>query len=105
METPLIIMNTQRSLDINRLLIFLNEILPGLERKRKKPPTVRGKAEGDTLLFESGLIDSLSILHLMAFVEKESGHEIPPEMITMKHFQTPRTIVESFSNLNVEGVW
>ena len=85
---------------LDRLLDFLNHVLPTLERKRPKPREIEGTAEADTPLFETGYIDSLSILSVIAFVERDTGEEIPSQMIVMKYFKTPRHIVDSFGNSN-----
>ena len=52
--------------------------------------------EPDTLLFEDGLIDSLNILQLIAFVEVRRGRAIPDRDIVMDRFRTPRHIAEAF---------
>jgi acyl carrier protein len=69
------------------LLRFVNEeLLAGSERR----------AGVDTPLFEDGWIDSLKILHLIAFVEIESGRRIPDEMIVMDRFRTVGEIARNF---------
>ena len=50
----------------------------------------------DTLLFENGLIDSLNILQLIAFVEVRRGRAIPDRDVVMDRFRTPRRITEAF---------
>lgn len=52
--------------------------------------------EATTPLFERGRIDSLQLLHLLAFVEKRRGIEIPEEQIVMDRFATVRRIAQSF---------
>jgi acyl carrier protein len=52
----------------------------------------------DSALFEDGIIDSLKILHLLAFIESAIGRTIPDEEIVMKHFRTVRVIVERFAS-------
>ena len=52
--------------------------------------------DADTPLFEDGLIDSLNILQLIAFVEARRGRAIPDREIVMDRFRTPRAIAESF---------
>jgi acyl carrier protein len=57
----------------------------------------RGAAiDPDTPLFEDGLIDSLNILQLIAFVEVRRGQVIPDRDIVMDRFRTPRRITEAF---------
>ena len=74
------------------LLDFINNALPELDRR----PRQRWRVEPDTLLFETGLIDSLAILHLMAFVEQFTDRPIPARMVVMKHFRTVDAIAETF---------
>lgn len=50
----------------------------------------------DTPLFE-GLIDSIRILELIAWTERETGRRIPDAMIRMDHFRTIRRIAETFA--------
>ena len=78
-----------------RLLRFLNHDLPLLDRRKRAYPTILS----DTQLFETGLIDSLSILHLLAFIEQEIGSAVPDSWISPQHFRTPQAIV----NLIQEG--
>jgi acyl carrier protein len=52
----------------------------------------------DSALFEDGIIDSLKILHLLAFIESAIGRAIPDEEIVMKHFRTVRIIAERFAS-------
>ena len=46
-----------------------------------------GVAEDDDLL-GSGLLDSLSVMLLVFFIEQEFGIEVPPEDVTIENFQT-----------------
>lgn len=49
----------------------------------------------DTPLFE-GLIDSLRVLELIAWTEKETGQTIPDQQIIMSSFSTPRRVADVF---------
>jgi putative drug exporter of the RND superfamily len=49
-----------------------------------------------TPLFATGLIDSMAILHLIAFVEDAIGRGILPEEVVMKHFASVGAIAETF---------
>lgn len=49
----------------------------------------------DTPLFE-GLIDSIRILELIAWTERELDRRIPDRMIRMDHFRTLRAVAETF---------
>jgi acyl carrier protein len=56
--------------------------------------------DADSALFEDGIVDSMKILHLLAFIESVIGHAIPDEEIVMKHFRTVRVIAERFADLD-----
>jgi acyl carrier protein len=83
---------SRRELFRAALLRFINDALPELDRRPKQ----RWMVDANTPLFETGLIDSLAILHLMAFVEYFTGRSVPPRMVVMKHFRTVNAIVETF---------
>jgi len=74
------------------LLHFINEVLPKTRGKPREPMEV----DGSTSLFESGLIDSLAIVQLIAFVERATGQGILPRMVVMKHFRSVDAICETF---------
>ena len=44
--------------------------------------------EADENILTSGLIDSLGIMRMVAFVEDEFGIAIPPEDVTIEQFRT-----------------
>jgi acyl carrier protein len=50
----------------------------------------------NTYLFEEGLIDSLKILQLIAFLEIETGRTIPDREIVMEHFRTVSAMAARF---------
>jgi acyl carrier protein len=71
------------------LLKFINtELLPSSELT----------IDVDTALFNDGIIDSLKILQLLAFIESAIGHAIPDEEIVMKHFHSVRVMAERFAD-------
>lgn len=53
----------------------------------------RGSLDDDTKLFSSGLIDSLSVMDLVCFVEREVGKRVPPVDITLNNFDSIAQIV------------
>ena len=55
-----------------------------------------GRVQADTYLFDEGLIDSLKILRLIAFVEHWTGRPIPDADVVMSNFRSPNTIAERF---------
>ena len=75
-----------------RLLYFINETLPRLDRRSRTWPPVFVS----TPLFASGLLDSLSILHLIAAIEEFTGRAVPDQLVVMKHFQTVGAMSAAF---------
>jgi Acyl carrier protein len=53
--------------------------------------------DADTPLFESGLIDSIRVLQLIAWTEHALDIRIPDLRIRMDHFRTVRHIAEAFA--------
>jgi acyl carrier protein len=76
-----------------RVLHFINQTLPQLDRRRRTRPPV----SVSTPLFASGLLDSLSILHLIAAIEEFTGRAVPDQLVVMKHFQTVEAMSAAFS--------
>jgi D-alanine--poly(phosphoribitol) ligase subunit 2 len=60
----------------------------------------RGSLDDNTELFSSGLIDSLSVMELVCFVEGEIGQAIPPSEITIENFDSIARIVAFAQTLN-----
>jgi acyl carrier protein len=85
--------------DFQRALIHL--IACGLSSRRRRSGHV--ELDGQTPLFESGLIDSLAILELIAFVEEATGRPIPARQVQMKHFGTIDRICAAFWPDDREG--
>jgi acyl carrier protein len=77
----------------DELLHYLREVL---SRGRGQPRESTAGLDGSTPLFESGLIDSLTIVQLIAFVERTIGRSVPPRMVVMRHFRTVDAICETF---------
>jgi len=71
---------------------FINLELPALSPKTPRNPGVTPS----TALFATGIIDSMAILHVIAFVERATGGDITTDKVVMKHFQTVTAIAESF---------
>jgi acyl carrier protein len=51
----------------------------------------------DTYLFDDGLIDSLKLLQLIAFIEVETERLIPEREIVMEHFRSVRAMAARFA--------
>jgi len=47
----------------------------------------------DDDLLEDGLVDSLGVMRLIAFIEDEFGFAVPPEDVTVESFMTVSAIV------------
>lgn len=62
--------------------------------RRLVPPGVQVTAS--TPLFEDGVIDSLRILRLIAWVEHTLGRRIADEQIRMDHFRDVENIAATF---------
>jgi acyl carrier protein len=50
----------------------------------------------DTELFSTGLLNSMRLLDLLAFLEAHLGREIDDDEIRLDRFATPRRISENF---------
>ncbi|MCA9140137.1 MAG: acyl carrier protein [Planctomycetales bacterium] len=68
---------------ISKLIDFIQTELVG-DASEPIPP--------DADLLGSGRIDSMGIMRLVAFVESEFQISVPPEDVTIDHFESPRTI-------------
>ena len=55
--------------------------------------------EENTPPMSSGLIDSLSIVSLVAFIDKKFGVKIPDEKGTVENFETVNQIMEVISQV------
>lgn len=55
-------------------------------------PSANPIAPDDNLLL-SGLIDSLGVMQLVAFIQAENGIKVEPREITLKNFKTINSIV------------
>jgi len=95
MPSPEIHSTLDRATLAGRLLRFINETLPSLDRRVRQWEPV----QSDTPLFATGRLDSLSILHLLAFLEDLVGAPIPDSLVVMRHFQSVTTMAETFAPL------
>lgn len=50
-------------------------------------------ANNETTLFSSGLLDSVSLVNLLMFIEKETGLTIRTEDVTLENFDTQASIL------------
>jgi len=63
----------------------------------------RGRLDDDTALFSSGLIDSLTVMDLVCFVESQIGRSVPPGDITLQNFDSIARIVAFANALHAAG--
>ena len=56
-----------------------------------------GLGDDDNLLL-SGLLDSLGIMRLVAFLEEEFSTDVPPQDVTIEHFMTISHIARYLEN-------
>lgn len=54
--------------------------------------------DAETYLFDEGLVDSLGILRLIAFLEGRIGRSIDDREVVMEHFRTVRAMVSRFGS-------
>lgn len=52
-----------------------------------------GMLEADSPLFSTGMLDSVSMLNLIAFVEEQAAIQVRSEDVTLDNFDTPGRIV------------
>lgn len=64
-----------------KLLAYLNDTLS------------IGDADSEIELFSSGLLDSVSMVNLLAFIEEATGTAIRGEDVTLENFDTPARIL------------
>jgi D-alanine--poly(phosphoribitol) ligase subunit 2 len=64
---------------------------------------VRQAIEDDTTLFSAGLMDSLTVIELVSFIEEQIGCGIPPAAITLQNFDSISRIVQFASSLRAKG--
>lgn len=57
-----------------------------------------GDLKNDESLFESGIIDSLGFIKLLAFIEKTFDVSIDMSEVTIENFNTINQIVETIRN-------
>ncbi|MGO9645068.1 MAG: phosphopantetheine-binding protein [Candidatus Bathyarchaeia archaeon] len=60
-------------------------IIAQISQMTKKPAST---LKNDTLLLETGILDSLSLLKLVLFLEKQFGVSVPAEELVPDNFKT-----------------
>jgi len=80
---------TRREIE-RRLMDFVNRALLASDPARA--------ADADTALFEEGIVTSLRILDLIAFVEKATGVKVPDDAVRLANFRSVRAIAAAFGD-------
>lgn len=78
----------------DRIVGFINASLLAPDRPR---------VCGDTPLFEDGVLDSMRVLDLIAFVEAETGRPLPDSQIRLANFRTAATIAATALDPSAAG--
>ncbi len=55
-------------------------------------------------LLSTGVIDSMGMMKLLTFIEKEANFKIPPEDMTVENFMTLESIMGYISRQNNAGL-
>lgn len=83
------------SIELERRLIdFVNRMHPDAD-----PPLA---IDAETALFEEGVVNSLRILDLIAFVEENTGTQVPDAAVRLANFRSVRAIVAAFGEEDVD---
>lgn len=75
------------------VLQFINTLISERDGLDSRDPST---VHPDLDLIESGIIDSLSIMELISFVEDETGTQIELEELLLDSVRTPRTIASVY---------
>ncbi|MGK2934434.1 MAG: hypothetical protein ACSLFE_04225 [Gemmatimonadaceae bacterium] len=78
----------------NRIVAFINGSLLAPDQPR---------VSGDTPLFGHGVLDSMRVLDLIAFVEAETARPLPDSLIRLANFRTASTIAATALDPSVAG--
>ncbi|HLB08244.1 MAG TPA: acyl carrier protein [Gemmatimonadaceae bacterium] len=73
------------------LTAFIQAELVGEERALK--------VDASTRLIDSGLIDSMGLMQIIAFIEEQTGVRIPDEEVMPENFQTVDSMVRLIARL------
>lgn len=79
------------------LSVALIEFIRGPQFRRHTRLSDSIELDQNTPLFETGIVDSLGILELLAFVEESIGERIPLRRVDMRYFGSVQRIVNAFA--------
>lgn len=74
---------------LGTLLEFLRGLTPSAEAQLSE---TGGELDPDTDLIRTGIVDSLSIMQLIVFLEEETGAQVPLEDLMLDSIRTARRI-------------
>ncbi|MFD6566183.1 acyl carrier protein [Micromonospora profundi] len=80
---------------LGTVLEFLRDLNPSAEAQLSATGTGLG---ADTDLIQAGIVDSLSIMELIVFLEKETGVPVPLEDLMLDSIRTARTIAAVYGS-------
>lgn len=60
---------------------------------------IEDRIEPETALFSSGLLDSVSMVNLIGFIEEKTNATVHPEDVTLENFDTPARIASYAARL------
>jgi acyl carrier protein len=72
--------------------VSLDQALVNFIREALVSPDTGVEVDADTPLIDRGLLDSLSLLQLMLFIEEQSGVHVPDDEVTLENFRTVSSI-------------
>ena len=81
----------------DRTAVFAAELLELLNDELSLDPTI--PIEHDTDLLITGLVDSLGVIQVVAWMEEELGVSIDPVDVTLENFQTAGRMIRFASSL------
>src|SRR5690242_7038164 len=85
---------------LGTVLEFLRDLNPATEAQL----SVAGTAlDADTDLIQAGIVDSLSIMELIAFLEKETGAYVPLEDLMLDSIRTALTIAAVYGSRTIDA--
>ncbi|MEU8111029.1 acyl carrier protein [Micromonospora sp. NPDC048947] len=80
---------------LGAVLEFLRDLNTSTETQR---PAMGTEIGADTDLIQAGIVDSLSIMELIVFLEKETGAHVPLEDLMLDSIRTARTIAAVYGS-------
>ena len=80
---------------LGTVLEFLRNLHPSTEAQLSATGTEFG---ADTDLIQAGIVDSLSVMELIVFLEKETGAPVPLEDLMLDSIRTARSIAAVYGS-------